>query len=90
LGFADLYNDVGKAYHGTLSAYDAWWLLTFFNWVTSHGEGILAPLGFVTPPQSVTALDGFIVSDVAYNGNSVIAGPNEENGTADGGETGVF
>jgi phosphate transport system substrate-binding protein len=90
LGFADVYADVGKAYHGALSAYDAWWLLTFFNWIAAHGEVLLATLGFVTLPPSLTALDGFMVSDVAYNGNSVLAGPNEENGTGDGGETGAF
>jgi phosphate transport system substrate-binding protein len=90
LGFADVYGDVGKAYHGNLSAYDAWWLLTFFNWVAAHGQVLLTPLGFVTLPESLTALDGFMVSDVAYNGNSVIAGPNEENATGDGGETGAF
>ncbi len=85
-GFVVVYSDLGKAYQGGLSNYDAWWLLTFLEWVANTGQASLLPKGAAPLSGPILTLDGEILTEVSYNGISVLSGPSEE-GTETGGET---
>ncbi len=90
-GYAGVYEDIGKAYGGSLSDYDAWWLLTFFESIVyANGTAGSAPL-----PTNLVNLDASALAEVAYDGTSILVGPSDgtdtdPGGTETGGETGAF
>lgn len=88
-GYAVLFSDLGKAYGGALSDYDGWWLLSFFEWALNGGQSLAVPRGLAAVPPSLISLDASVLTEVSYNGTSILTGPSEE-GTEPGGETGEF
>lgn len=89
LGYVVVFQDLGVAYGGHLSLYDSWWLLTFCEWVINAGQALATGGGFSALPVSLASLDGSFLSEISYNGTSVLTGPSEE-GSEPGGETGEF
>ena len=63
-----VYQDLGKAYGGSLTQVQAQELVSFLWWITHTGQNDSAGLFYVPLPASVVAVDVTGIGDIMYNG----------------------
>ena len=72
LAYVSLYQDLGKAYAGTLSAPNASWLLTYLWWSVSDAATSERSLGLAPLPSSFEGLAQRLLATEAYDGTLLI------------------
>jgi phosphate ABC transporter phosphate-binding protein len=72
LTYIVVFQDLGKAYGSGMTQTQAQWLVHYLYWAVSAGQNYSAGDFYVPMPVGITTLDETTISEIQYNGQSLV------------------